>query len=88
MSEASAADSVRVETTEDSPVVRTVAVEVPKARVSAAFEKAYTARGGHVELNWFPGMPHRFGKLEGPESEDARHRMVEFAAHQIAAFAS
>jgi len=57
-------------------------------QIPTAFEKAYTARGGHVELNWFPGMPHRFGKLEGPESDDARHRMVEFAARQIAAFAS
>jgi trigger factor len=52
MSEASAAESgLRVDTTEDSSVVRTVSVEVPEARVRERFAETYKklARGAQVK---------------------------------------
>jgi len=52
MSEANAAESeLRVETSEESAVVRTVSVEVPQARVHKAFDRAYRnlARSAQVK---------------------------------------
>ena len=51
MSEANAEPEIRVDTTEDSSVMRTVSVEVPEARVRQAFEKTYQnlSRGAQVK---------------------------------------
>ena len=48
------------------------------------FEASYRAAGGHVELEYFPGMPHRFGNSPGPESERAMELMKGFIARQLA----
>ena len=47
------------------------------------FEAAYRAAGGHVELEWFPGMPHLFGNTPGPESDRAIELMKGFVARQL-----
>ena len=47
------------------------------------FEAAYRAAGGHVELEWFPGMPHLFGNTPGPESDRAIELMKGFIARQL-----
>ena len=48
------------------------------------FEAAYRAAGGHVEVEWFPGMPHQFGNTPGPESDRAIELMKGFVARQLA----
>jgi acetyl esterase len=48
------------------------------------FEAAYRAAGGDIELELFPGMPHRFGNMPGPESERAIELMKGFIARQLA----
>ena len=48
------------------------------------FETAYRAAGGDIELELFPGMPHRFGNTPGPESERAIELMKGFIARQLA----
>ena len=48
------------------------------------FEAAYRAAGGHVEVEYFPGMPHRFGNMPGPEAERAIEVMKGFIARQLA----
>ena len=47
------------------------------------FEAAYRAAGGHVELELFEGMPHRFGNMPGAESERAIELMKGFIARQL-----
>ena len=47
------------------------------------FEATYRAAGGHVELEWFPGMPHLFGNTPGPESTRAIELMKGFIARQL-----
>ena len=47
------------------------------------FESAYRAAGGHVEVEWFPGMPHQFGNTPGPESDRAIELMKGFVARQL-----
>lgn len=54
MSQASAAaDDIQVETREDSPVVRTVHVEVSETRVQAAFDGAYKRLGRGAQVKGF-----------------------------------
>jgi trigger factor len=54
MSEASATESMLlVDTTEDTPVVRTVSVEVPADRVRASFEKAYRKLARTAQVKGF-----------------------------------
>ena len=48
------------------------------------FEASYRAAGGDVEVEYFPGMPHRFGNMPGPESERAIELMKGFIARQLA----
>ncbi len=48
------------------------------------FEAAYRAAGGHIELEMFEGMPHRFGNMPGPESQRAIELMQGFIARQLA----
>ena len=48
------------------------------------FEASYRAAGGHVELELFPEMPHRFGNFPGPEAERAIELMKGFIARQLA----
>ena len=47
------------------------------------FEATYRAAGGHIELELFPGMPHQFGNMPGPESERAIELMKGFVARQL-----
>ena len=47
------------------------------------FESSYRAAGGHVELEWFEGMPHQFGNTPGPESDRAIELMKGFVARQL-----
>ena len=48
------------------------------------FEAAYRAAGGDIELELFPGMPHRFGNMPGPETDRAIELMKGFIARQLA----
>ena len=48
------------------------------------FETSYRAAGGHVEVEWFEGMPHQFGNTPGPESDRAIELMKGFVARQLA----
>ena len=47
------------------------------------FEASYRAAGGHVELEWFPGMPHLFGNTPGAESDRAIELMKAFVARRL-----
>ena len=47
------------------------------------FEASYRAAGGQVELELFPGMPHRFGNMPGVESQRAIELMKGFIARQL-----
>ena len=47
------------------------------------FEAAYRAAGGHVELELFEEMPHRFGNFPGLEAERAIELMKGFIARQL-----
>ena len=47
------------------------------------FEASYRAAGGHVEVEWFEGMPHQFGNTPGPESDRAIDLMKAFVARQL-----
>ena len=49
------------------------------------FVDTYTAAGGQVRIEWFPGMPHRFAKEPGPDAERAIELMRGFVAERIAA---
>ncbi|MEE2665898.1 MAG: trigger factor [Myxococcota bacterium] len=54
MGEASAAESqLRVDTVEDSSVIRTVSVEVPEARVSQLFERTYEKLARSAQVKGF-----------------------------------
>ena len=52
------------------------------------FETAYRAAGGHVELELFEDMPHRFGNFPGPEAERAIELMKGFIARQLSRIAA
>ena len=52
--------------------------------IPAKFEASYRAAGGHVEVEWFEGMPHQFGNTPGPESDRAIELMKGFVARQLA----
>ena len=47
------------------------------------FEASYRAAGGHVEVEWFEGMPHQFGNTPGPDSDRAIDLMKSFVARQL-----
>ena len=47
------------------------------------FDVSYRAAGGHVEVEWFEGMPHQFGNTPGPESDRAIELMKGFVARQL-----
>ena len=47
------------------------------------FEAAYRAAGGDIELELFPGMPHRFGNFPGVESQRAIELMKGFIARHL-----
>ena len=49
------------------------------------FEDEYRARGGEIEVQWFPGAPHGFAREPGMEHDRAILRMKEFIARQLAA---
>lgn len=51
------------------------------------FEASYRAAGGHVEVEWFEGMPHQFGNTPGPESDRAIELMKAFVARQLSRLA-
>ena len=48
------------------------------------FEKSYKAAGGHIELEWFPGMPHQFLWREGPETDRGVALAKAFITRQLA----
>jgi acetyl esterase/lipase len=48
-----------------------------------AFVDAYTAAGGTVQLEWFPGMPHSFAAEPGYEPDRAVELMKVFLSQQI-----
>jgi acetyl esterase len=48
------------------------------------FEKSYQAAGGHIELEWFPGMPHQFLWHEGPATDRGIELAKGFVARQLA----
>ena len=47
------------------------------------FEEVYRSRGGNIEVEYFPGMPHGFGNQPHPESERAIELMKGFIARQL-----
>ena len=47
------------------------------------FEASYRAAGGHVEVEWFDGMPHQFGNTPGPDSDRAIELMKAFVSRQL-----
>ena len=49
------------------------------------FEDAYEARGGHIEVEWFPGAPHGFAREKSFEHDRAVRKMKAFIARQLAA---
>ena len=53
--------------------------------VPMMFEEAYSAAGGSVRLEWFPGMPHGFAKDPGEHGDRAIEVMRAFVAQQLAA---
>jgi acetyl esterase len=50
-----------------------------------AFAAAYRARGGTVEVEIFPEMPHQFVQSPGPGADAGHARMKDFIARQLAA---
>lgn len=73
------AAQIRVETTEESSVVRTVSVEVPEAQVRRAFERTYEGlrRGAHVK-GFRPGKVPRkvLEKYYGPQAAEEIERLL------------
>ena len=73
------AAQIRVETTEDSSVVRTVSVEVPEAQVRRAFERTYEnlRRGARVK-GFRPGKVPRkvLEKYYGPQAAEEIERIL------------
>jgi trigger factor len=70
---------IRVETTEDSPVVRTVTVEVPEPQVRKAFEKTYEniARGAQVKGFRKGKVPRKvLERVYGPQAAEEIERML------------
>lgn len=57
---------------------------IPKA-VPWMFVEAYESGGGDVQIEWFPGMPHRFGITHDEEGERAIEIMRAFVAKQVGA---
>ncbi len=51
--------------------------------VSQRFTEVYRERGGSVELELFPDMPHGFARTPGPESDRALELMKAFVARQL-----
>lgn len=49
------------------------------------FADLYEARGGHIEVEWFPGAPHGFARTKSYEHDRAMKKMREFIARQLAA---
>ncbi len=47
------------------------------------FKAAYRGAGGSIKLEMFPGMPHGFGNMPGPESDRAIELMKGFIARQL-----
>ena len=45
--------------------------------------RVYRERGGSVELELFPDMPHGFARTPGPESDRALELMKAFVAGQL-----
>lgn len=57
-----------------------IPVEIP-----TSFEKTYAEAGGHVELEWFPGMPHSFATSPSESADRAVRLIKEFVASRLAA---
>ena len=53
--------------------------------IPESFVASYRPAGGEIELEVFPGMPHRFGEDPGPETDRALGLMKGFVARQLAA---
>ena len=51
--------------------------------VTEQFAEAYRRAGGEMQLELFPGMPHRFGLQAGPDSDRAIELMKGFVARQL-----
>ena len=49
------------------------------------FEASYRAAGREVEVEWFPDMPHGFGREPGPATDRALELMKAFVARQLTA---
>jgi hypothetical protein len=49
------------------------------------FVDAYESVGGDVQIEWFPGMPHRFGITHEKEGDRAIGLMRTFVAKQVGA---
>ncbi|MDA1036042.1 MAG: alpha/beta hydrolase [Chloroflexi bacterium] len=49
------------------------------------FVDAYQSVGGDVQIEWFPGMPHRFAIPPGEEADRAVEIMRAFVAKQVCA---
>ncbi len=47
------------------------------------FEASYRAAGGDIELELFPGMPHRFGNMPGAASQRGIDLMKGFISRQL-----
>ena len=47
------------------------------------FEATFRSAGGDIERHLFPGMPHMFGNIPGPASEQAIEIMKGFIARQL-----
>jgi trigger factor len=70
--EASEASAIRVQTSEESSVLRTLAVEVDAKRVKRAFDRAYRDLAKNVAVKGFrPGKAPRSGTLVGETLSDA-----------------
>ncbi len=55
---------------------------VPKA-IFASFVEAYGAAGGDVEIEWFPGAYHGFGRELSPDTERALVVIKDFIARHL-----
>jgi hypothetical protein len=58
-------------------------INIPRSLPERFFE-AYQKAGGHVELEWFPEMPHGFAREESEDTQRALRLMKEFIARQLA----
>jgi len=56
-----------------------IPIEIPER-----FAETYPAKGGQLEMEWFPGMPHMFALKPSPETDRAIERIKTFIVKQLA----